>query len=59
MGQGGAQRWEHTRGARGEGAEPSGAKGCGFESFGELPLITICALSLIAANKRSKQKSKK
>ncbi len=23
-----------TRGARGEEAEPSGAKGCGFESFG-------------------------
>jgi hypothetical protein len=26
-----------TRGARGAGAEPSGAGGCGFESFGELP----------------------
>ncbi len=27
-----------TRGARGAGAEPSGAKGCGFEPFVELPL---------------------
>jgi hypothetical protein len=30
-----------TRGARGAGAEPSGAKGCGFESFREVPWAKI------------------
>ena len=40
VGQGSAQRWEHTRGA-GAGAERSGAKGCGFESFRALPRMTL------------------
>jgi hypothetical protein len=56
-----------TRGARGAWAEPSGAKGCGFESFGELPKKIIKKITffgsspnnqafLNAANKRIDKK---
>jgi len=49
-----------TRGARGAGAEPSGANGCGFESFGELPTTQKSPsiyVTLKAANIRSDKKS--
>jgi hypothetical protein len=51
-----------TRGARGAGAERSGANGRGFESFGELPILQpYLDISLIfrlnAANKRSGEKT--
>jgi hypothetical protein len=56
-GRGALSGWR--RGARGAGAEPSGARGCGFESFGELPKkIGMMILSLNAANKRSGKKSR-
>ena len=51
---------DSTRGAGGAGGEPSGAKGCGFESFREIPttkIAPIINLTLKAANIRSDKKS--
>ncbi len=46
-----------TRGAREAGAEPSGAKGCGFESFRELPISRFSTILKAQKQKRRNRRN--